>query len=429
MNILITGASGFAGAWITKTLIAEGHQVVAAVRDTLYTENLFPQAKVIACDFVKDTTEEIWLPRLEDIDVIVNCVGIFYHSNPKIIWAIHYYTPKALFAAANKLNIKKIIHLSALGVDQYQSDYAKSKKAIEDYLLTLTNPCIILRPSFIYGQASEGGMALMRALAAFPGIIPLPGKGLQPFQPIHVEDLAYAVGHFIICSKQDSIILPAVSPKTVSLKEILLTLRNWLQIKGNYSLAIPMALIKVGAKIGDYLPFSTINTPAIAMLEQGNIAAPQEVEKFTKLAGFVPKNFKEGAYQLPVSKSDRLYARLFFIKPLLRLSLVFMWLASAVVSAFFFPKAASFMLLAKAGVNNFWQPILLYVACIINAALGFSLLFNYKTKLNCLIQIMVMVAYTIIITIKIPYLWIEPFGSIVKNVPVLISIIILYLLD
>ncbi|MGQ3889548.1 NAD(P)H-binding protein [Legionella sp. CNM-1927-20] len=429
MNILITGASGFAGTWIAKKLIEQGHEVVAAVRDTHYTKKLFPHAKIIACDFVRDTTIEAWLPRLEHIDIIINCVGIFYHSNSKIMWAIHYDTPKALFTAATKCNVKRIIQLSALGVDRYQSDYAKSKKAIEDYLLTLNITTVILRPSFIYGPASEGGMALMRALAAFPLIIPVAGSGLQQFQPIQVEDLAKAVSNIITHDLEESIILASVSSKPVTLKEILLTLRDWLQIGRGYCLSIPLKLIKIGAKVGDYLPFSTINTPAITMLEQGNIATPNESQRFIQMAGFMPKDFAEGAYQAPSTSPDRWYARLFFIKPLLRLSLAFMWLASAIVSAFLFPKAGSYLLLTKVGVSTYWQPTLLYLASLINGVIGLSLLFNYKTKLNCLLQIMVMTAYTIIITLKIPDLWLEPFGSIVKNVPVLVSIIILYLME
>ncbi|STX28997.1 oxidoreductase [Legionella beliardensis] len=429
MNILITGASGFAGTWVTRELIQKGHQVVAAVRDIAYTQKLFPQAQVQACDFVKDTTVEAWLPRLAGIDVVINCVGIFYHSNPKIMWAIHFDTPKALFKAAEQSTVKQIIHLSALGVDCYQSDYATSKKAIEDYLLTLKIPAIILRPSFIYGPASEGGMALMRALAAFPGIIPLPGKGMQQFQPIHVGDLAHAISNMIEHDINEAVILAAVASTPITLKEILLTLRSWLQLARGYCLSIPLILIKLGAKLGDYLPFSTINTPAIAMLELGNVTSPAEAKKFAQTARLTPRSFTEGVYSYPSNKPDRFYARLFFIKPLLRLSLAFMWLASALVSAFFFPRVASYTLLAKVGVASSWQPFLLNSACIINALIGISLLFNYKTKLNCVLQVLVMAAYTVIITIKLPDLWLEPFGSIVKNIPVLISIIILYLMD
>lgn len=429
MNILITGASGFAGAGITKKLIEQGHKVVAAVRDTRYTEKLFPHAKVVACDFVQDTTVEVWLPRLEHIDIIINCVGIFYHSDSKIMWAIHFDTPKALYAAATKCNIKRIIHLSALGVERYQSDYAMSKKAIEDYLLTLNITSIILRPSFIYGPASEGGMALMRALAAFPLIIPIAGSGLQQFQPIHVEDLGKAVTNIIDSELKESVVVATVSAQPVSVKEILLTLRDWLQIGRGYLISIPLKLIKIGAKIGDYLPFSTINTPAINMLEQGNITTPEETQTFIQMVGFKPKDFIEGAYQAPSMKSDRWYARLFFVKSLLRLSLAFMWLASAIVSALLFPKAGSYLLLTKVGISIDWQPFLLYLASLINGIIGLGLLFNYKIKLNCLLQIMVMTAYTVIITLKMPNLWLEPFGSIVKNVPVLISIIILYLME
>src|SRR3989338_5074049 len=175
-NILVLGATGFVASQIVTDLLAEGHAVTCAVRKVAYAKNLFPHANVIACDFVKDLSMTDWLPRLKDIEVVINCVGILYHPRKKIIWAIHYETPKALFDACVKSGVKRIIHISALGCNQVPVDYAKSKKAAEAYLGQLPIRSVILRPSFVYVRGSYGGSSLFRGLAALPWIIPVPGK-------------------------------------------------------------------------------------------------------------------------------------------------------------------------------------------------------------------------------------------------------------
>lgn len=97
MNILVTGATGFIASQIVTDLLAAGHSVTCCVRNMPYAKNLFPTSTILSCDFIHDTTSDHWTKRLENIDVVINCVGIFYHPNKKIIWAIHYDTPRALF--------------------------------------------------------------------------------------------------------------------------------------------------------------------------------------------------------------------------------------------------------------------------------------------------------------------------------------------
>ncbi|MCG6970602.1 MAG: SDR family NAD(P)-dependent oxidoreductase, partial [Gammaproteobacteria bacterium] len=77
MNILITGASGFIGRHLLQACLTHGHQVTACGRDTRKLQRIFPQAKVIQCDFTKDQNFNDWLPRLNAIDAVINAVGIF----------------------------------------------------------------------------------------------------------------------------------------------------------------------------------------------------------------------------------------------------------------------------------------------------------------------------------------------------------------
>ncbi|MBV9575960.1 MAG: complex I NDUFA9 subunit family protein, partial [Gammaproteobacteria bacterium] len=317
MKVLVTGASGFVGAKIVSDLLKLGHQVTCCVRDTDYTQRLFPKAEILYCDFIHDTKIENWLPRLKNINVVINTVGIFYHPRKKIIWAIHYDTPHALFDACVISGVKKIIHISALGVDYYDTEYARSKKAIDDYLLTLSIPVIILRPSLIYGNGSYGGTSLFRGLVGLPVIIPLPGHGQQKLQPILCADLSIAISNLMTKPTEGTFILSAVSKEIISIKEILMTLREWLGFSQAYLVAIPKIIIRIVCLVGDLIPNTTMNSTAYKMLMQNNISNPIDTNKFIEIIQFQPLNFNSGAFHEPSTVQDRWHAKLYFIKPLL----------------------------------------------------------------------------------------------------------------
>lgn len=429
MNILVTGASGFIATQIVTDLLAAGHSVTCCVRNTAYAKRIFPQATIIPCDFIKDNTSEAWSGRLKNIDIVINCVGILYHPNKKITWAVHYETPRALFLACVKMSIKKVIQISALGVDKSEVVYAQSKKAADDYLLTLPLKSVILRPSFVYGRGSYGGGSLFRGLAGLPFIIPVPGKGKQLFQPIHVEDLSRAIVNLIKTSTPKSLILNAVSSKRINLGEILGKLRSWLGFSKARLFYVPLSLIRLGSLFGDLIPYSAMNSTSYKMLKQNNVTSEEETDHFHKQIGFVPRDFTAGLYSQPSTVQDHWHARLYFLKPLLQISLAFLWIFTAACSLFLYPHKISYDLLAAIGINHFSQPILLYGASILDLGLGLALLCSYKLKKVCVLQISLIILYSLIITWKLPQLWIEPFAPLVKNIPIIAATLVFLALE
>jgi nucleoside-diphosphate-sugar epimerase/uncharacterized membrane protein YphA (DoxX/SURF4 family) len=428
MNILIIGATGFVGSAVTQQLLTPEFTIYCAGRNCDLIQKKFPQAHPIYCDFFTDVDEEVWLPRLQDIDVVINCVGIFYHYDKRIMWRLHYETPVALFSAAKKAGVKQIIHLSALGIEEHHTTYSDSKKAAEDYLRNSSITHIIIKPSFIYGTGAKGGMFLLRGLAALPFILPIPGAGEQEFQPIYVEDLAYSIRN-LVRLQPPSMTLAAVSDERIKIKDILSSLRQQMNLPKALMIKVPFFLIKLGAIFGNFFAYSPINTPAISMLKKGNTTSMEESLKFQQETSNIPRPFKEQIKKIPCSSSERWAAKSFFLRPLLRLSLSFTWLMAGITSILPMRKPISYALLSEMGIAGFIQPIVLYGASIINIILGFSLLINYKTKLNCGFQLFFILIYTLIITLGLPRLWLEPFGPVVKNIPLILTIILLYSME
>ena len=112
MHILLTGSTGFIGRTMAAALTRAGHVVHGGVSPRRAV--LAPQQ--VPMDFARDTTPDVWLPRLAGIDAVVNAVGVLRDSSARPIDAVHQHTPVALFDACAQAGVRRVVHISALGI-------------------------------------------------------------------------------------------------------------------------------------------------------------------------------------------------------------------------------------------------------------------------------------------------------------------------
>jgi uncharacterized protein YbjT (DUF2867 family) len=316
VKVLVVGANGFIGSYITAELLKDNHDVVCAVRDIKATKRKFPNLEILACDFNNDTDQQKWLNNLQNIDVVINVSGVLTSTNNNKIENVHFFGPKALFDACILAKVKRIIHISALGIDNEKTtDYAITKKKIDNYLKTLKNiDWVILQPSLVYTSGCYGGTSLFRSLSALPWFIPLIGDGSQQFQPIHMDDLTKVV---VNCTKREGKIcrvLKIVDPEIVTVKDILINFRSWLGLDPAKLIKIPLIFIRIAAKLGDFFSIGPLNSTSYNMLLQPNIADKKDFINFTSV---VPRSFEQGLATEPLTVQSLWHARLFLLKPLL----------------------------------------------------------------------------------------------------------------
>lgn len=418
MHVLVTGANGFIGSHLVGYLIANGFIVTCAVRDVNATKNRFPTAQVIACDFNKDTTTSDWLPRLDGIDSVINCAGVLAGSNHQSIECIHYHAPMALFQACKERGIKRVIQLSALGIeDGPPIDYVTTKKQADNELLELGLSACVIRPSLVYASGSYGGTSLLRALAAFPGVIPLIGDGSQRFCPIAMSDVVKLITRLISHDFQG--IINAPGPQSITLKQLLLKYRQWMGYGKVAVLPIAKGVIKCLAKVGDRLKFSTINTNSFAMSQHENIADAKPVQQ---LLDYQLIDFNQGLAMMPSQTQDRWHARLYLLKPLIKLSLVFLWVLSGLIPLLS-SNPQSIVLLKALGMKSSLIKPAIIATCLWDIILAMAMLFSRRPVLVAGLQFVTVLSYTLVATIGLPHLWLDPLAPLLKNVPIMVLIL------
>lgn len=362
MRILLTGANGFIAREIIARLTLAGHEIIACVHNKLL-ENI-PHTSAFKADFTKAVTPEYWIPHLNNIDAVINCVGVFQTTTEKSMWNIHYQAPKALFDACLSRGIKKIIQISALGVDKVDVPYAKSKLAIDNYLQTLNIDSTIIRPGLVYGKGSYGGSSLFRGLAGMPFILPMPGRAEQLQQPIHSDDLTLIVEKSLTLPGKQ--ILCAVGEEQLSVKNLLIKLRSWLGFTKARPIVVPDIFIKLGAKLGNLIPNSPMSETGIKMMAVDNTANEVEIKNLETITHIKPRSFTNGLNGMVSSVQDRWHARLYFLRPLLRISIAFFWIVAGIITLLPIPSPFSLDLISHAKIPLTFQPFVLYALGIIN---------------------------------------------------------------
>ena len=425
MKILLTGASGFIGSHLLRRLHGEGHRVVACVRNPKNANQNFAAADYIACDFACDTNERDWFARLEGIDVVINTVGIIRENRRQRFAALHHAAPAALFRAAVKCGVSKVIQISALGADEHaESAYHLSKRTADDVLSSLDLAWTILRPSIVYGSGAKS-TAFFRALADLP-ITPLVGHGEQPVQPIHVDDLTNIVLQCLNGETLNGRRLDLVGPAPITMRALLQKQRSWLGGGALRVLPVPYGLSVRAAQLGGFLGSAPIDAQTVQMLQRGNIG---DVETLRTACGFMPRSLDDALQATPSTEADRWHARLYFLAPVLRLSIAALWIFTAIVSAFLYPTELSYALLAQVGIKGGSAAYVLYGAAALDFLMGLALVVRFHISTVAILQVIVTAAYSLIISVALPEFWLHPYGPISKNLPLIVATLIMLQLE
>lgn len=311
MRVLVTGANGFIGAHVVSALAEAGFGVVRAMRSPTGHGAPSGDIRSVAVDFNADTLPAAWMPRLAGVDAVVNCAGILQRRRGQDMKAIHVDAPVALFQACESAGIRRVIQVSALGTGA-GTEFALTKHACEQHLGKMDLDWIVLKPSLVYAEGSYGGTSLVRGLAGLPGWVPLIGDGRQVFRPIHARDLGGGVVSLLKQPDVRQVTLEPAGPQELTLREILQCYRHWLGFGEARFMPVPLALVRVVARLGGWFGNGPVNSTALRQLEYGNSTASYA---FREATGLAPASLSQWLARYPSRVQDRWHARLYWLAP------------------------------------------------------------------------------------------------------------------
>ena len=221
--IAIFGAGGFIGKHLMRQLTKLDYRVKVATRNPYlkgYLKLLGNPGQIELFKtniFNPDDVKQV----LKNSDLVINLVGILYETRKQKFNQIHSQFPYLLSNLCNEFEIKKLVHISALGVkEKHTSQYMLSKLQGEKNIQDTFKPSVILRPSVIFGPEDKFFNTFASIAQIFPAL-PLIGGGKTKFAPVYVKDIAITIVKALELNNSDPKIYELGGPENYSFKELM----------------------------------------------------------------------------------------------------------------------------------------------------------------------------------------------------------------
>jgi uncharacterized protein YbjT (DUF2867 family) len=413
--VLLLGAGGLIGSAVLARLVAERVSVRAGVHRRGQQPTL-PDVVWRTLDLAALVEPEQWLPHLKRVEAVINCAGALQGES---LLAVHVDGVRALYAACERSGVRRVVHISAIGVDRgVLSEYSATKRAGEEILMMTSLDWVVVRPSVVVGRSAYGGSALFRGLAALPVMLEMPDAG-----PMQVAQLDELVATIVALSKDGAparIALDVAGPERLTLPEIVASFRRWLRLKPALRLRVPRWLAATGFALGDFARWLGWRPPlgsvARRELARGAIGDPSA---WQQLMGFAPTALSTALAREPASVQERWFARLYFLKALVFGVLALFWIGTGLISLGpGWEEGLSY--LREGGISEGLARVGVIAGALADIAIGLGLAMRRTARGALWVAIAISVFYMIAASFVLPRLWLDPVGPMLKIWPIVV---------
>ncbi len=291
-KVLLCGAHGFIGHALAKQLRAQGLEVIAASR----------RAQP-AINFATMQRASDWLPHLQEVDLVINAVGSLRDqpgAQGARLEALHHTAPRALFDACAQAGVRRVLQLSALGVDGNDTDYARTKRAADAHLLELTAQGqldgLVVRPSIVIG-ARGASTQLFLNLAKLPVLLLPAVMRERLIQPVTAAELAEAMQRLLFSPTTG--IVELGGPQRLSMAAMIASLRQQAGHAAPKLLTLPGFATQASARLGDVVASSPWCSASLTLASHDNCCDPAPMEHWLGRQPTAPAQMLASLHQLP----------------------------------------------------------------------------------------------------------------------------------
>ena len=255
----ILGGGGFIGRYLVRNLTKKNYRCIISTRKAFQKGYLKTQATPGAVELINWNSNNFseLKEAIKNSDIVINLIGILYETRKQKFYDIHSSIPEAVAKICNESDVKKFIHVSAIGASENsKSLYQKSKyhgevKALKNYKNT-----VVIRPSVVCG--TEDNFTNLFSKLSFLPVIPVVGINYK-LQPVLVTDVADAIVQAIETKNNEGKIYEIGGPKIISFGSMVKSIIKSIN-KKRFVVEMPMPLAKIQSTITDLLPIPPILT-------------------------------------------------------------------------------------------------------------------------------------------------------------------------
>jgi hypothetical protein len=191
---------------------------------------------------------------------------------------------------------------------------------------------------------------------------------------------------------------------------------------------LPEVIGQFGARLGEHLSNGPVGITMWRMLNLGNVVTDESTREMVSISGVWPLSLRQALNLAPSFAQDRWHARLYFLGPVLRVALAILWIGSGLVG-FLTPATSSQELFASAGLPPVVAAPWVFGASTVDLVLGMLALIAWRPAAVAGLMCASLLVYTVFIGVVFPSLWLEPFGGLLKNLPLIPAVLVMGVLS
>lgn len=218
-NVCVLGGSGFVGRHVCNQLVARGYRITVPTRNRERAKNLItlPTADVLVAD-VHDAAGLAGVVR--GCDAVINLIGVLHDGRGRASFSeSHVGLARKVVDACRQRGVRRLLHMSALNADaKGPSAYLRSKGEAERIVRESGLDYTIFRPSVIFGREDRFLNLFAKLQNLFPLI--LLGSPNARFQPVYVNDVAFAYAESLPRLESFGATYDVVGPRVYTLREL-----------------------------------------------------------------------------------------------------------------------------------------------------------------------------------------------------------------
>ena len=270
----ILGGGGFIGRYLVRNLTKRNFRCMISTRNSFEKGYLKTQAtpgSIELIDWNPNNFSEL-KDAIKNSDVVINLIGILYETRKQKFFNIHANIPEAVAKICSESEVKKFIHVSAIGASKdSKSKYQQSKFLGEEKALSNFDKTVIIRPSVVIGN--EDNFTNLFAKLSLSPIIPVVNVNYK-FEPIFVNDVARAILKAIETKNNEGKIYELGGGRVISFGDMIKLILSTIG-KKRIVADVPMTLAKIQSSLLSILPIDPIITKdqCLILSEKDNVVS------------------------------------------------------------------------------------------------------------------------------------------------------------